>query len=55
MRIAEISPARLADEAPPGQVRPQRAAWSKPTLRRLAMSEAERGLNLFFDAGEGFS
>lgn len=55
MRIADIPGTNRADYAPADQARPRRAAWSKPALRRLALSEAENGVSIFFDAAEGFS
>jgi len=55
MHIVDIPRTNLTDEAPVGQVRPQRAVWSKPEVRRLAMSEAETGVSIHFDASEGFS
>jgi len=55
MHIVDIPRTNLTDEAPVGHVRPQRAVWSKPEVRRLAMSEAETGVSIHFDASEGFS
>lgn len=43
VNVVEIPRMDSGGEPPAGQITAQRAAWSKPSLRRLALSQAEVG------------